>query len=469
MAAIAETPLKVWRDRASGRPALYYPVPRLYLGAPDAYWATNGKARGPLFVSIKRWLKAKTAVRATVPVAIDSGAFTEISTHGRWTISPEDYAAQVLAAAEAFGTVEWAAIQDWMCEPWILAKTGLTVEEHQRRTVESFVTLRALAGGKVRFMPVLQGFTIADYERCVELYRAAGVDLTQEPLVGLGSVCRRSGTVDLVTLLAQLRARFGLHRLHGFGVKSAGVLASVFSLKSCDSMSWSFQARYLERTARKALGLAVNATRDELLEAAAGAWVVPDTTVANFLRWKMGDSSAWAQNSQGFAEEWRAAQMQAVLDANSGRESTFWQLGGPKPGALVVYLAGPINGRADHDCTAWRDDAANLLQLRGHGAADPMLRDYRGRELDPGIAREIVEGDKHVIDHVDALIVSYDRPSTGTSMEVLYAHQQGIPIVVIDNRNRAERMPLSPWLVFHSSAVVGSIGEAIDAVEDLCL
>ena len=391
-----ETPLKVWRDRGSHRPAVYYPAPRLYLGAPDAYWASNGQAQGPLFISVKRWLKAKSAGRATVPVAIDSGAFTEISTHGRWTISAEDYAAQVSSAALALGTVEWAAIQDWMCEPWILAKTGLTLEEHQRRTVTSLIDLRRIAP-KVSWLPILQGFSLADYERCAELYRSAGVDLQQEPLVGLGSVCRRSGSAELATLLADLRSNLGLHRLHGFGVKSAGVLASVFSLKSCDSMSWSYQGRKLEQQARKALGLPVDAPRDEVLAAFQAAWVVPDKTAFDFLQWKAQDTAAWAQNSQSFAEEWRAAQLAAISETNAGREQSFWQLGGPRAGSLVVYLAGPINGRPDHECSNWRDEAANMLHLRGHGAADPMLRDYRGRELDPGVAREIVEGDKHVI------------------------------------------------------------------------
>ena len=54
-------------------------------------------------------------------------------------------------------------------------------------------------------------------------------------------------------------------------------------------------------------------------------------------------------------------------------------------------------------------------------------------------------------------------------MEVLYAHQRGIPVVVIDAQPKEERKALSPWLVFHTNAVVSSLGEAIDAVEDLCL
>ena len=38
--------------------------------------------------------------------------------------------------------LEWAAPMDWMCEPAMLARTGLTVEDHQRRTVANFLELR---------------------------------------------------------------------------------------------------------------------------------------------------------------------------------------------------------------------------------------------------------------------------------------------------------------------------------------
>ena len=51
----------------------------------------------------------------------------------------------------------WAAPQDWMCEPAIIAKTGLAVVEHQRRTVTNFLELQALAPD-LPFIPVLHGW-----------------------------------------------------------------------------------------------------------------------------------------------------------------------------------------------------------------------------------------------------------------------------------------------------------------------
>jgi hypothetical protein len=83
------------------------------------------------------------------------------------------------------------------------------VAEHQRRTVASVAQLRALAPD-LWFIPVLQGYTTAEYLTCADLYAAAGIDLAAEPLVGLGSVCRRQATSEahqIITALPSPRGR----------------------------------------------------------------------------------------------------------------------------------------------------------------------------------------------------------------------------------------------------------------------
>ena len=56
----------------------------------------------------------------------------------------------------------------------------------------------------------------------------------------------------------------------------------------------------------------------------------------------------------------------------------------------TIYLCGPINGRPDSECRDWRKVVAD----RWTGPVlDPLRRDYRGREAEPGIAAEIVAGD----------------------------------------------------------------------------
>jgi hypothetical protein len=129
-----------------------------------------------------------------------------------------------------------------MCEPWIVEKTGLSVLEHQRRTVSNFLELRDLAPD-VRIKPVLQGWTLDDYRRCLELYADAGVDLTSFDTVGIGSVCRRQATDEIGQIVKAMHAE-GI-RLHGFGVKSAGLRKYAKYLTSADSMAWSFRGRHV--------------------------------------------------------------------------------------------------------------------------------------------------------------------------------------------------------------------------------
>lgn len=127
----------------------------------------------------------------------------------------------------------------------------------------------------------------------------------------------------------------------------------------------------------------------------------------------------------------------------------------------TIYLCGPINGRSDDDCWGWRDEVKALWP---GVCIDPMARDYRGRELEPGIAAEIVAGDIEDIQTVDALLVYFDKPSVGTAMEVFYAKSNlGKPVVVIDKSGK----PLSPWLAYHSDVVVTTIRGALEYIESL--
>jgi hypothetical protein len=137
--------------------------------------------------------------------------------------------------------MDFAAPMDWMCERSSLDATGKTVQEHQELTVENFLLLRKELGRRV--IPVLQGDTMDSYHRCVEMYDNAGVQLQLEDRVGLGSVCRRQSTNEIVNLCSEL----GELPLHGFGVKTKGLQQlPPGTFRSVDSLSWSFAARYGE-------------------------------------------------------------------------------------------------------------------------------------------------------------------------------------------------------------------------------
>lgn len=215
------------------------------LGTHRPNWLYPGRREarpaGPLFISARQLRERRKSAYpvSDTPFMVDSGGFTELRKFGGWKTTALEYALQVEALARETGSLQWAAIQDWMVEDDALAATGLTVEEHQRRTLASYLELRELSP-ETRWLPVLQGRTLAEYEAHLGMYAAAGVHLELMELVGVGSVCRRQSDSDIAELLAGLAGR-GL-RLHGFGVKLGGLRLAAEWLASSDSLAWSYGA-----------------------------------------------------------------------------------------------------------------------------------------------------------------------------------------------------------------------------------
>lgn len=127
---------------------------------------------------------------------------------------------------------------------------------------------------------------------------------------------------------------------------------------------------------------------------------------------------------------------------------------------LTVYLAGPINDCTDAECRDWRERMKE--ELPDVIFLDPMRRDYRNLES-METAAEIVENDKQDVMDSDVILVYHDRPSVGTSMEILYAFENGKYILTVGCTGK----PLSPWILYHSSKVVSTLEEAIEELKGI--
>ena len=193
------------------------------------------------FISVNRLLGARGRKSAfTVGDWImDSGAFSAIAKHGGYPEPVEVYAAGIRMWAGRGGLVA-AVAQDYMCEPYMLAKTGLTIADHQRLTIERYDALAACDVGGVYIMPVLQGYAPADYASHVRQY---GARLAFGAYVGVGSVCARPAAI--LAVLSAIHAERPDLRPHGFGVKTTSLRVQAIrdALWSADSMAWSFSAR----------------------------------------------------------------------------------------------------------------------------------------------------------------------------------------------------------------------------------
>ena len=217
---------------------------RFFIGLHQPSDAKNFTAS---MVSVNR-LKARKSAFQVGDWMMDSGAFTTIHTHGGYPEGVEVYAAHIRRWATN-GNLLCAVAQDYMCEPFMVAKTGLTVAEHQRLTIERYDALLACDTAGVYIMPVLQGYTPQDYVTHLEAY---GDRLAYGAWVGVGSVCKRNGDARAIeAVLCAIKAKRPDLRLHGFGLKTTALRSGLVRqcLHTADSMAWSFAARKSGRNA----------------------------------------------------------------------------------------------------------------------------------------------------------------------------------------------------------------------------
>lgn len=197
-------------------------------------------------VSVNR-LRRRKSNFAVKTWMLDSAAFTELFRHGHYRHGVEVYAEQIKRWKHC-GQLVSATSQDYMCESFILEKTGLSVTEHQCLTIERYDALTTCDTG-VYIMPVLQGYQPSEY---IDHIRQYGERLTLGMWIGVGSVCKRNSDIHQVAavLLAIKQERPDI-RLHGFGLKTTALESNLVRslLHSADSMAWSFRARKEGRNA----------------------------------------------------------------------------------------------------------------------------------------------------------------------------------------------------------------------------
>lgn len=240
--------------------------PFIFLGCPNVSWlGRDDLAEAAWFVSRNRLTRQtpQSWPQARGTYAIDSAAFTQMQKHGHWTWSAARYLDFLRDVQDRVGgdRMAWAAPMDACCEPSIVdhvARLGLLaadlgraaprgVVDHLIWTVRNGLELRALARPGDPFIPfVVQGWTLDDYDVCLRLYEMAGVDLTAEPLVAIGSTCRRNRKlIDDLSILAKVAwlGECGITRVHAFGLKGSAVTVCAHRISSADSMAWSYNAR----------------------------------------------------------------------------------------------------------------------------------------------------------------------------------------------------------------------------------
>ena len=138
----------------------------------------------------------------------------------------------------------------------------------------------------------------------------------------------------------------------------------------------------------------------------------------------------------------------------------------------TLYLAGPV-ASLDDGGASWRegiteahagDDTVhfeNPVAKYNVPAGDVEIVEVDTddpSEVTPG---EIVKADKSMLRESDGVLVGYsDVQSIGTPMEVMWAHERDVPVVVWI-RDETLYGELSPWYRYHADAVTTSRSEAV--------
>ncbi len=214
---------------------------KIYLGV----WQVGHAKYIPQFMFSLRRLKKR---KSPVPFnnhdwVMDSGAFSEININGKYTFTPEEYLKYIeLHQPRLFFNM------DYMCEPFVLEKTGLTIRQHQEKTIENQIKITDLLKNyniKGEFAGCIQGWNIDDYLHHIDMLKSQGL-ITEK--MGVGSVCRRNSKKDIIEILQAVKQELPNTKLHGFGVKTDILKERIIYdyLDSCDSMAWSFAGRRIK-------------------------------------------------------------------------------------------------------------------------------------------------------------------------------------------------------------------------------
>ena len=243
---------------------------------------------------------------------LDSGAFTEIARHGNYRNSVAEHAAQIKRWSNC-GNLLIAVAQDYMCEPFVLEKTGLSVTKHQELTIHRYDQLLSL-NPFTSIMPVLQGYKVSDYLTHLQAY---GDRLKNGQWVGVGSICRRNGKPDEIKeIFKTIKLIRPDLKLHGFGIKKIALADKEIQtlLYSADSMAWSYPRKFdsVQKNLKQPLIDSESQSPKEKELCLAQEYQQKISVILNNSVPKHIPPNAGAGNGQGRKPKWKSGKTKAI-------------------------------------------------------------------------------------------------------------------------------------------------------------
>lgn len=127
-----------------------------------------------------------------------------------------------------------------------------------------------------------------------------------------------------------------------------------------------------------------------------------------------------------------------------------------------IFLSGPMRGVPREESLGWRIKAIEHLSDKFEVLHALRMREEKETFNDPKAA---VIRDLNDIKNTDVLLVCDTFPDAsmiGTSMEVFYAYEQKIPIIIFGNAHENDY-----WLNYHSHLRVANLESACDVINKM--
>ena len=121
-----------------------------------------------------------------------------------------------------------------------------------------------------------------------------------------------------------------------------------------------------------------------------------------------------------------------------------------------IYLAGHINSES----YKWRNSWSNKLSKLGYKIFNPELfkTDYTNQH---DIDTTLVILDKEAIKNCNLVLVNLTHISVGTSMEIMWAHTNKVPVLVVST----DKKSINIWHKFHCE-IVPNFTQACKVIKD---
>lgn len=206
----------------------------------------GGGARGSRPTYLREWTHFRLpppSLSNGGPVCLDSAGFVATARYRRFPWTVQNY----IDLCAAFPW-EWCAAMDLCVEPEIAGDEPTVLDRIAGTARLNRLCMRYAeeAGIADRMIPVVQGWSLDHYLRCIDKLSDIIADA---PLIGIGSMCRRPlyGATGLLNIVEGLDRALGTSktRFHLFGVKSGAysALKDHPRVASVDSQAYGTEAR----------------------------------------------------------------------------------------------------------------------------------------------------------------------------------------------------------------------------------